>query len=449
MTSGGIICVRTSPALYGVVQIEGAKNAVLVIMASLILTKGISILRRVPPSADVFQMIRMLEMLGARIVFDIPARTLSVDTTTISGDGILDPVIVRTFRASTLVMGPLLARFHRARVAFPGGDNIGLRPIDFHVRAFEQMGARIDIIDDEMHVHAERLQACCFVLEYPSVGATENVMMAAVLTPGKTIVINAALEPEVLDLINVLRAMGACISLSVPNSIVIEGVSVLHPVDYAVMYDRLEAGTFAIAAVVSGGAIEIPQAPAQHMEVFIEKVRQMGHNVRIGDGGTGIAVEATRTPRAVSFRTMPYPGFPTDLQALMMIAQIRAHGVSTIYETVHERRLSHVAQLMRCGADITVQGEMTAIVRGVLGIQGAEVVGGDLRAVAALVLAGLIAEGETIVRGIEHLVRGYVDFDVKLRALGAVVEYRGHVQANINNTITHNIPVPLVNIIGA
>jgi UDP-N-acetylglucosamine 1-carboxyvinyltransferase len=421
--NGGLIRVQKSSALQGVVMLEGAKNAVLVIMASLILTKGVSILRNVPPSADVFQMIRMLEQLGARIIFDIPARVLSVDTTMISGEGVLDPAIVRTFRASTLVMGPLLARFRHARVAFPGGDDIGVRGIDFHLRAFEHMGAQVEIVCDEMRVHAEKLTSCYFVLEYPSVGATENVMMAAVLTSGVTTIVNAALEPEVLDLISVLRAMGACISVRMPNTIVIEGVKVLQPVDHAVMYDRLEAGTFAIAAAMTGGAVEIPHAPAHHMEVFLEKLRQMGHRVHVGENGTGIMLEATTTPRAVSFRTMPYPGFPTDLQALMMVAQLCAHGTSTIYETVHERRLSHVHQLVRCGADITVYGDMTAIVRGGAQLRGTEVIGGDLRAVASLVLTGLIAEDEMTVQGIEHLVRGYVDFDVKLQRLGGLVEY--------------------------
>ncbi len=415
--SNPYIVIDQCRPLQGEVTIAGAKNAVLVIMASLILTSGTSRLTNVPCSDDVYQMIILLESLGATVYFDTACRMLDIDTRSIQSYTV-SPDIMRKIRASILVMGPLLARYGRAQVALPGGDLIGSRPIDLHLKAFMQMGAYIEQKAEFLTAHASSLQPYRCVLEYPSVGATENILMAAVLIPGTTRIVNAAIEPEVLDLITVLRKMGAHIDIQPPALLEVQGVTELYPIEHEIMPDRLEAGTLLLAAAITGGNIRIPQAPAYALDVFLEKLAEMGHSVVQDDNGKGVRFTATRSPKAVSFKTMPYPGFPTDLQAPMMAAQCIASGTSIIHETVFENRLIHVRELQKMGAQITVEGT-TASIKGVDELYGAHVIATDIRASAGLIIAGLAAQGQTIMTGVHHLRRGYQDLEHKLTQLGA------------------------------
>jgi UDP-N-acetylglucosamine 1-carboxyvinyltransferase len=419
--------IEQSPSLEGEVSLVGAKNAVLVIMASLILTNGKSTLKNVPNSADVKQMIALLEDLGAFVVFDTFSNILTVDTTTIQSYQV-KPEIMKKMRASVLVMGPLLARFSRANVALPGGCLIGTRPIDFHLKAFEKMGVRMEVEGDFLSAQTTALQSTTLVLEYPSVGATENILMAATLTKGITKIKNAALEPEVLDLIAVLQKMGAQISIQPPATIEIEGVSSLHAIEHKIMFDRLEAGSLLLAAAITGGQISLPQADAGVLDVFLGKLQEMGHSVERGANGRGIIFKACASPQAVSFRTSPYPGFPTDLQAPMMAAQCLAQGTSVIHETVFENRFLHVRELEKMGAQIKIEGDRVRI-NGVEELYGTSVIASDIRASCALVIAGLAAQGTTTMTGIHHWKRGYQALDQKLIQLGAKIIFESHSKA--------------------
>lgn len=418
-----IIVINQSGPLSGEVLLTGAKNAVLVIMASLIATSGKSRLTNVPASQDVWHMMQLLSDLGAKTHFDPQVGILDVDTSTINTYRV-SPEIMKKMRASILVAGPLLARFRRAEVALPGGCLLGARPIDFHLKAFAQMGATVEQQGEYLAITAQTLKPGTFILEYPSVGATENIMMASLLTKGITRIINAALEPEVFDLIDILTKMGARIRLIAPATIEIEGVESLSAVEHAILYDRLEAGSLLLAAAITGGEIYLPQAPHHYMDVFLEKLREMGHTVLQGHPTTqdkkGIYFKATSNPKAVSFKTMPYPGFPTDLQAPMMAALTLASGTSVVQETVFENRLLHVRELQKMGAQITVHGD-TATIVGVDQLYGSSVIAPDIRASCALVLAGLAAQGTTNMTGVHHLRRGYDGFIEKLNTIGAQV----------------------------
>ena len=415
------LVIEGSPVLRGQAELEGAKNAVLVIIASLILTSGKSRLTNVPASSDVYTMIALLQELGAQVIFHVEQKILDVDTTTLDGWQV-SPEIIKQIRASILVMGPLLARHGKVQVALPGGDAIGTRPIDLHLKAFARMGATIDRSGDYIAAYAQFLRPIRCVLDYPSVGATENILMAAVLTPGVTEIVNAALEPEVLDLIAALGKMGAQITLEVPATIRIEGVAQLMPIEHEIMYDRLEAGTLLLAVAVTGGELFLPQAPAAHMELFLEKMRDMGHQITVGADGRGVTLKATSQPKAISFKTMPYPGYPTDLQAPMIAALCSAAGTSVIHETVYESRMLHVQELQKMGAQIELRAE-TARIKGVGTMQGTQVIGHDIRAAAALIVAGLAAQGVTTISGVHHIRRGYHGLDKKLQALGAKIQF--------------------------
>ncbi len=419
------LVLEKSPALSGVSDLNGAKNAILVIMASLILTSGKSKLSNVPFSHDVFQMIALLESLGACVLVDQELRTLNIDTTNISNYAV-NADIMKKMRASILVMGPLLARFGKAEIALPGGCLIGDRPVDMHLNAFARMGAEISLEGSCVYAQATQLKAQKFILAYPSVGATENIMMAATLTQGKTTIVNAALEPEVFDLATVLRAMGAYINLLPAGVIEVVGVQELRPVTHAIIMDRLEAGTLLLATAVTGGEITLPQGPGHSLEVFLEKLCEMGHSVNIGIDGIGIYLKATRSPRAVSFKTMPYPGFPTDLQAPMMVAQCLADGSSVVTETVFENRMLHVRELQKMGAHIELEG-MIAKIKGVDRLYGANLIAPDIRASAALVIAGIAAQGSSTLSGIHHLLRGYQDLCGTLQKLGAKITFKSEV----------------------
>lgn len=412
-----IIIVESSPNLSGSVSLSGAKNAVLVIMASLLLVKGRSTLHNVPDSSDVEQMIKLLSSLGAIVTFDRVNHRLVVDATNLENYNI-DHAVMRKMRASVLVMGPLLARLGRITLTYPGGCVLGARPIDYHIKNFKRMGVIIHEDDSFLTAATDSLQGRRLVLEYPSVGATENLMMAATLAEGTTRIVNAALEPEVLDLIGALKAMGAKISIQAPATIEIVGVSKLNPIEYTVMHDRLEAGTILLAAAITGGEVIVPNFSFEHLDVFLFKLEEMGHVIKTVDNQ--IVLKAAKYPRAVSFKTAPYPGFPTDLQAPMMVAQCLAEGVSLIEESVYENRLVHTIELQKMGAQVKVEGTR-AHITGVNELYGADVIATDIRASAALVLAGLAAQGRTIISGVHHFKRGYDRLDEKLVKLGAKI----------------------------
>lgn len=411
------LVIEQSLGLHGELELIGAKNAVLCIMASLLLTEGVSVLRNVPHSADVVQMVSLLSELGAEVFFDSDANTLTVDTTFVRGH-FVRPEIMKKMRASVLVMGPLLARFNKAEVALPGGCLIGSRPIDFHLKNFAKMGVEIKQDNECVYASAQKLKASRLVLEYPSIGATENLLMAAVAAQGQTKIINAALEPEVLDLIAVLQKMGANIHIQPPATILIEGGHPLKPVEHAIVCDRLEAGTLLCAAAITGGTLHLPNARADILDVFLEKLSEMGHAVEIE---SGIKLRATQNPKAVSFRTAPYPGFATDLQAPMMALQCLAEGQSSIHETVFENRFLHVQELQKMGAQIKADGDK-AIVTGVDELFGAQVIATDIRASAALAVAGFAANGTTVMAGLQHWRRGYESLELKLKKLGGKLD---------------------------
>ncbi len=415
------LMVKQSLYLEGQVALTGAKNAALVTMASLLLTTGKSVVRNIPASADVYNMIQLLQELGAEVMFDESHNILIVDTTHVSGHAVSADLMSK-MRASVLVLGPLLARFGKAEIAFPGGCVIGDRPIDYHLKNFIKMG--VVVVENETSISAsvDALRSRNLLLEYPSVGATENILMAAVLTQGTTKIINAALEPEVFDLIDILRKMGACIDIEVPATIKVTGVTALRPVDYTIMFDRLEAGALLLAGAITGGYVVVPEAPAHSMGLFLMKLQEMGHTILIGSEGTGVKIKATKKPRAVSIKTAPYPSFPTDLQAPMTTALVLAHGNSVVQETVFENRLMHARELVKMGAQIEVSHGSTAHIRGVEALYGAQVIASDIRASCALVLAGLAANGITTITGIHHWKRGYQALEKKLQMLGATIE---------------------------
>ncbi len=429
------IVTEQSLGLSGEVPLVGAKNSVLALTASLILTQGKSIITNVPSSLDVLQMVALLRDIGADVMFDKERHHLEVDTRGIASFE-PRPEIMKKMRGSILLLGPLLSRFGKARVALPGGCLIGARPIDYHLRGLRKMGVVIEedgrFLNASIHPGISQ-DHTRIVLEYPSVGATENIIMFAVVGKGETTIVNAAFEPEVFDLITMLRKMGAKIYCEPVSIIRIEGVSALSTVVHEVIPDRLEAGALLLATAITGGQIKLPDAQPDCMEMFLEKLRDMGHTIRIGEHGKGIELIAHPSPRCVDIKTYPYPGFPTDLQAPMMAAQATATGISIIEETIFENRMLHVKELQKMGAQISLEGSK-AIVRGVDGLYGTEVVATDIRASCALVLAGLAAEGETTITGVHHWRRGYDFLERKLAKLGAKISLVTH------TTLTEPLP---------
>lgn len=418
--SSGYIIVEQSGPLVGQVTLSGAKNAVLVIMTSLLLTRGKSVLRNVPALADVFDMIKILKSLRAEVQFDDVHNILEVDTTNLDPAG-LDQDAVRKFRASLLIFGPLLTQFKDAKVAMPGGDAIGARPVDYHIKNFKKLGAQIYQDADFLYGQASKMHAQRLVLDYPSVGATENLLMALTMVEGESWLVNAALEPEVLDLITVLQKMGADIEICPPAMIKIKGVTKLNAVDHTVICDRLEAGSLLVAGAITKGDVYIPNANAFEMELFLMKLEEMGHLISVGNNGVGVRLQAAPCPKAVSFKTGPYPGFPTDLQALMMAAQTVSTGSCNVVETVFENRFLHVPEMNKMGANIRATGHFAELV-GTPQLHGAEVIATDIRASCALALLGLAADGTTrVAQGTHHWKRGYETLDAKLRSLGAKI----------------------------
>jgi UDP-N-acetylglucosamine 1-carboxyvinyltransferase len=412
------IIVRGGQRLYGSVKVEGAKNAVLpVLAATLLASDGKSVIRDVPTLSDVYTINEVLRNLNAEVAFN--NNTVVVDASRVLKEE-APFEYVRKMRASVLVMGSLLARNGRARVALPGGCAIGSRPIDQHLKGFEAMGAKVKVGNGFIEAEVDgRLKGAKIYLDFPSVGATENIMMAATLAKGTTVIENVAKEPEIVDLANFLNKMGANVRGAGTGTLRIDGVDVLFGADHNIIPDRIEAGTFMVAGAITGGNVLVQGAVPEHLSSLIAKMEEMG--VTIIEEGDGVRVIGPEKLKAVDIKTMPHPGFPTDMQSQMMALLLRAEGTSMITETVFENRFMHVEEFRRMNADIKIEGR-SVILNGPSNLQGAEVTSTDLRAAAALILTGLVSEGNTRVTELKHLDRGYVDFHGKLASLGADIE---------------------------
>lgn len=401
--------------LSGEVRASGAKNAALPILAAGLLSETPVTIGNVPHLHDVTTMIGLLGQMGVAVTVGDGMR-VEVDAR-----GLTTPVapyeLVKTMRASILVLGPLVARHGEARVSLPGGCAIGARPVNLHVAGLEAMGADIAIEGGYIHARAGRLRGARIVLETVTVTGTENLLMAATLAEGRTIIENAACEPEVVDLAGFLNAMGAGITGAGTDTIEIEGRARLGGCEYEVLPDRIEAGTFLVAGAITGGRVRVRGARADHLDAVLAKLREAGARVEVDAGGIGLEMQGRR-PASVDVRTAPYPGFPTDMQAQFAALDCVAQGVGTIVETIFENRYMHMLELRRLGADIRIEGH-TAVIQGVPRLSGAPVMATDLRASAGLVLAGLVAEGTTDVQRIYHIDRGYEHIEEKLRQLGA------------------------------
>ncbi|MGB1174904.1 MAG: UDP-N-acetylglucosamine 1-carboxyvinyltransferase [Luminiphilus sp.] len=408
--------IRGGTPLQGRIPISGAKNAALPILAATLLTDKVSTLSNVPHLNDITTMVELLGALGADVAMD-ESMALKVSAAQLNNQR-APYALVKTMRASILVMGPLLARFGRAEVSFPGGCAIGSRPVDLHLKGFEAMGAHIDVRDGYIVATTDNgLKGCDFTFDTVTVGGTENLLMAAVLAEGRTVLRNAAREPEITDLVAFLRGMGADIEGDDTATLVINGVSQLGASHYSVMPDRIEAGTFLVAAAATRGCITVENASAEHLGIVLEKLRDAGVNIVVeGDSITADMTEGQLT--AVDLTTAPYPGFPTDMQAQFTAMNVVAEGVGRITETIFENRLMQAHEMSRMGANITVDGH-SVIIRGKSSIDGAPVMASDLRASASLVIAGLAAKGETHVDRIYHIDRGYERIEEKLQAVGA------------------------------
>ncbi len=403
--------------LSGEVRISGAKNAALPILCASILTGDVLKLGNVPHLKDITTMIELLVQMGMNVSVD---EKMGVELHAAALPNLVAPYeLVKTMRASILVLGPMLARFGKARVSLPGGCAIGLRPVDLHIKGLQAMGAEIQIEHGYIEAKASRLKGARLFMDLVSVTGTENLMMAATLADGTTVIENAAREPEVVDLANCLIAMGAKIEGAGSDVITIHGVESLHGATYSVMPDRIEAGTFLVAAAATGGKIVLKDTRTDIMDAVLEKLREAG--AKIESGEDWISLEMTSRPKAVNVRTAPYPAFPTDMQAQFMVLNVIAEGTAIMTETIFENRFMHVQELQRMGAGIEVEGN-AAVVRGVTELSGATVMATDLRASASLVIAGLSAQGETVVDRIYHLDRGYECIEEKLSQLGARIK---------------------------
>ena len=400
--------------LHGRVPISGAKNAALPIMCATLLSDGESMLRNVPNLRDIDTAALLLETLGREAETAPPEVRVGVGTVTPEAPY----EVVKRMRASVMVLGPLLAKYKKARVSLPGGCQIGTRPVDQHLKGLERLGAKIAIEHGYILAECDRLVGAEVVFDMPTVTGTENLMMAAALAKGRTTLVNCARECEIVEVAHVLNKMGAKVSGAGTSIIQIEGRDELDPFDHAIISDRIEAGTYMVAAAATGGEVTIEKVPVQEMEAVITLLRAAG--VTMEPSGNDLVVTREGPLRSVDVATAPHPGFPTDMQAQLMVLMCLASGTSKIAETVFENRFMHVPELTRMGADIEIQGH-TAYVRECKGLSGASVMATDLRASASLVIAGLVAEGDTLVRRVYHLDRGYEYMEEKLRACGANV----------------------------
>jgi UDP-N-acetylglucosamine 1-carboxyvinyltransferase len=414
------IVVEGGGRLVGKIPISGAKNAALPLLAAALLPSGASTFRNVPALADVRTMAKLLRMLGWDADSGGKAHTLTIGPPTGKKKPKLEAPydLVKTMRASVLVLGPLVARYGRARVSMPGGCAIGARPIDQHLKGLEAMGAKVTLAHGYVDVEAKRLKGASIMLDMPTVTGCENIMMAAALAKGRTVIENAAREPEVEELGLVLNKMGAKVQGAGTPIITIEGVDDLQPIEHAIIPDRIEAGTFAVGAAMTKGDVLLEGARPEHMDAIIAKLRTMGAVVTAEAGG--VRVKGGEVIPA-DITTQPHPGFPTDMQAQFMVLACMARGQSVIKEMIFENRFMHVPELGRMGADIVISGRAAAI-RGGKPLSGANVMATDLRASASLVLAGLVAQGKTEVLRVYHLDRGYESIEKKLKAVGAKIK---------------------------
>lgn len=411
-----MIIVEKSPALKGSVKISGAKNSTLPIIAASLLSSEVCTLEDIPALDDVDVISDVLASLGVDI------NRASKNSLEINSSKIINVEapyeLMRKMRASFLVMGPLLARMGKARVSLPGGCAIGTRPIDLHLKGFKALGAKIDVGHGYVEASADRLIGDKIYLDFPSVGATENIIMAATMAKGETIIENAAMEPEIVDLVNFLNKMGADIKGAGTNNIKIKGVTELGKVKHSVIPDRIEAGTYMVAAAITGGDVLIENVIPSHIKPIIAKLIEAG--VKVEEGEDTVRVIANNGVKAVDIKTLPYPGFPTDMQSQFMALMSIAEGTSIMIETVFENRFMHIDELKRMGADIKIDGR-SAIIQGTKNMMGAPVKATDLRAGAALILAGLVSDGATEISDIYHIDRGYTDIEQKLANLGAKI----------------------------
>ncbi|MFO1406458.1 MAG: UDP-N-acetylglucosamine 1-carboxyvinyltransferase [Steroidobacteraceae bacterium] len=416
--------IRGGVPLDGEVRISGAKNAALPILAGALLADGPVTLGNVPHLQDVTTMIELLGRMGAGVTVDERMR-IEVDPRSVK-ETFAPYELVKTMRASILVLGPLVARHGSADVSLPGGCAIGARPVNIHVAGLQAMGAEVHIENGYIKARAGRLKGARIVLETVTVTGTENLMMAATLAEGRTILENAAREPEIVDLAEFLIALGAKITGHGTDTIVIDGVESLHPGSHDVLPDRIEAGTYLVAGAITSGRVRARGARAEHMDAVLAKLEEAGATVIRGDGFVEVDMRGRR-PRSVDIRTAPHPGFPTDMQAQFAALNTVADGVGTIVETIFENRFMHMLEMRRMGAEIRLEGN-TAIIRGVPRLTAAPVMATDLRASASLVLAGLVAEGTTDVERIYHIDRGYECIEEKLQGLGAQIRRQGRVR---------------------
>jgi len=409
------ILVQKSDPLIGAVKVSGAKNSVLPILAASLLAQGKCVLEDIPGLKDVDVICEVLASVGADIKKRSSNGVIEINSSGI--DNYEAPYeLIRKMRASFLVLGPLLARMGKARISLPGGCAIGTRPIDLHLKGFQALGAKIEVGHGYVEAKADKLVGDKIYLDFPSVGATENIMMAATMAEGTTVIENAAEEPEIVDLANFLNAMGAKIKGAGTDTIKIQGVTGLGGAKHAVIPDRIEAGTFMVAAAITGGDVTINNALPDHLKPTIAKLKECG--IEVVENGDSIRVNARNGITPTDIKTLPYPGFPTDMQAQFMSLLSVAKGTSVVIETVFENRFMHVGELKRMGANIKIEGR-SAVIEGVNSLQGAQVKATDLRAGAALILAGMVADGTTEISDVYHVDRGYVEIENKLKALGA------------------------------
>ena len=408
------LMIQGGARLSGEIRVSGAKNAALPLMCAALLTEDGLTLSNVPHLRDVSTMVRLLSQMGVEVSLDdklgLSLRAARVSEPTAPYD------LVKTMRASILVLGPLVARCGEARVSLPGGCAIGTRPVDLHIKGLEALGAETAVEQGYISARAKRLKGARIVMDLVTVTGTENLMMAACLAEGTTVIENAAREPEVVDLAQCLSSMGARIKGAGSDEIAVEGVARLHGASHRIMADRIETGTFLAAAAATGGSVTLQGANPGTLVAVLDKLRESGAEVRAEDGTISLAMRAR--PRGVNIRTAPYPAFPTDMQAQLMALDAIAEGTAVITETIFENRFMHALEMQRLGADIEISGN-TAVVHGVSRLQGASVMATDLRASASLVIAGLVAEGETRIDRIYHLDRGYECIEEKLAQLGA------------------------------
>jgi len=412
------LIITGGQTLSGDVRISGAKNAALPVLMSALLTKEPLHVRNVPHLHDITTTMELLGRMGVSLIID-EKLNITADSSTLSS--IVAPYdLVKTMRASILVLGPLLAHFGEAKVSLPGGCAIGSRPVNLHIKGLEDMGADIRIEDGYIIAKADRLHGARLFMDVVSVTGTENLMMAATLADGMTVIENAAREPEVVDLANCLNSMGAKVSGAGTDEVLIEGVESLHGADHTVIPDRIETGTYLVAAAITGGDIMVRDTRPHLLDAVLEKLRQAGAEIEVGEDWIRLRTNGRRM-RAVNIRTAPYPAFPTDMQAQFMVLNSVAEGTGTITETIFENRFMHVQELQRMGAQIDLQGN-TAIVTGTDKLQGAPVMATDLRASASLALAGVVADSETVIDRIYHIDRGYDAIEEKLSRLGASIK---------------------------